>query len=790
MRAGRSPGARTDAFVAALIGLVCARPRRTLLAVLIVIVAFGAGLGRVSKDPSVDAFVPASHPAAIARDRASALFGLEDPIVVGVVGTDGRSVFTPDGLQLLSDLHDAVRTVEGVEKNDVLSIAGENAISGGDGELYVEPVLPDGQITEAAAATAWARVQAMPMMIGLLASATGDTATVIVPVEDPDHAEATYTAVLALAEARTTAAYAVHVAGVAAMNAELGAAVNRDTRVFVPVAVLTVFVILFVALRRPTALIGPLIVVAGAAAIGIGTLGWAGARYYLITTALPVIIMAIAVADSLHLIAFYLRARREEPKRDAREAVGLAMRHTLLPITLTSVTTVVGFLGLSLGAAMRPISEFGLFAAVGVGAAWALSLTALPAVLVLTDLKPRAMSNERARAPVGKPDGLSRIDRFVATLSNASLSRPRRSLALVGAAFAAFALLAAGARFDYQRSVYFTPGQPVKVADATLNDRLGGINFLDVVVTAPEPEGLVTAAALVALAELTARIETLPQVVHVVGIDDYLSLMHTALTGADPGALPTRPQAPAQYLFLYEASGAPEDFRQEIDYTRENALIRAQLSTDRFVDTRPTVRELRDIAAAWSEEHGLAAEVSGRVAVNEGWMSLLERNHFLGLGLAVLLVFLATVVSFRSAGYALLAMVPVAFGILSVYAAMGLFGVSIAPATSMTAAISTGLGIDFGVHLISHLRKRLVAGESLAEALSGDYLIVGRACILAALALCAALGVVCLSSVPALRWFASLVAAGSVGSLFGAFVILPAMLTLVFSRREGVRSHA
>lgn len=788
VRADGSPGARTDALAAALTGFVCARPRQTLLAVLIVIVAFGAGLGRVSKDPSVDAFVPASHPAASARERASALFGLEDPIVIGVVGTEGRSVFTPAGLQLVSELHAAVRTVEGVEKNDVLSIATENAISGGDGELYVEPVLPEGPITDDSARTAWTRVQAMPMMIGLLASATGDTATVIVPVEDPDHAEATYTAVLALAEARTTPAYAVHVAGVAAMNAALGAAVDRDTRVFVPVAVLTVFGILFVALRRPTALIGPLIIVAGAAAIGIGTLGWAGARYYLITTALPVIIMAIAVADSLHLIAFYLRARREDPERDARAAVGLAVRHTLLPITLTSVTTVVGFLGLSLGAAMRPISEFGLFAAVGVGAAWGLSLTALPAVLVLADLKPRASPG--GRAPAGASGGLARIDRLVAALSNASLAHPRRSLALVGAALAALALLAADARFDYQRSDYFTPGQPVKVADATLNARLGGINFLDVVVTAPEPEGLLTTAALAAIAELTARIETLPEVTHVVGIDDYLSLMHTALTGADPGTLPTRPRAPAQYLFLYEVSGAPEDFRQEIDHARENALIRAQLSTDRFVDTRPTVHELRDIVTAWSEEHGLIAEVSGRVAVNEGWMSLLERNHFLGLGLAVLLVFLATVVSFRSVRHALLAMVPVAFGILSVYAVMGLFGVSIAPATSMTAAISAGLGIDFGVHLISHLRRRLVAGASLAEALSRDYLIVGRACILAALALCAALGVVCLSSVPALRWFASLVAAGSVGSLFGALVILPAILTLVVPLREGTRRHA
>ena len=764
-----------------LSALVCARPRRTLAVALLVIALFAAGLGRVSKDPSVDAFVPASHPAAIARDRAAELFGLEDPIVIGVTAMRGESVFTPAGLETVAALHRAVRTVEGVKKNDVLSVATENSISGGDGELDVDPVLPDGPITAESAATAWSRVQAMPMMIGLLASASGDTATIVVPVDDPDHAEATYRAVLALAETAATADHAVHVAGVAAMNAELGAGVNRDTRVFVPAAVLTVFVVLFLALRRPAALIGPLVVVAGAAAIGIGTLGWAGSRYYLITTALPVVIMAIAVADSLHLITFYLKARREEAARGAREAVSLALGHTLLPITLTSVTTVAGFVGLSFGTAMRPISEFGLYAAVGVGAAWALSLTALPAVLVLTNLRPRGEGRESAAN--------TRIDGAIAALSSASVEHPRRALLSVGAAFVLFAVLAAGVRFDYQRSNYFTAEQPVKIADAVLNERLGGINFLDVVVTAPAPGGLMTPEALGAMDALGSRIAALAHVTHVVGIDDYLALMHTALTGAPAGELPDDARAPAQYMFLYEASGAPEDFKQEIDYGHENALIRAQLSSDRFTDTRGTVRALREVVEAWNAEHALRGEVSGRVAVNEGWMSLLQRNHFQGLGLAVLLVFLATALSFRSVAHALLAMVPVAFGILFVYATMSVFGIAIAPATSMSAAISTGLGIDFGVHLISHVRKRLAAGASLTEALSGDYPVVGRACFHAALALCAALAVIGLSSVPALRWFASLVAAGCIGSLFGALVILPAVLTLITSPSERARSH-
>jgi len=148
------------------------------------------------------------------------------------------------------------------------------------------------------------------------------------------------------------------------MNARLAHMVDSDTKIFVPMAVLIVLSLLFVALRSLRALIGPLVVIAGSAAIAIGLMGWLGAGYYLITTALPVVIMAIAVADSMHISMFYLKARRRDPSASASHAVRLTLARTWMPVTLTSITTVAAFIGLSFGAAMRPISEFGMFAGV------------------------------------------------------------------------------------------------------------------------------------------------------------------------------------------------------------------------------------------------------------------------------------------------------------------------------------------------------------------------------------------------------------------------------------------
>jgi uncharacterized protein len=746
------------------------RPWTVLVLALLAVVAIAAGVTRLHKDSSVDAFVPADHPAALARDEAKRIFGLEDPVLIGLATPKGETAFTPSTLTALRTIHDAVRQIPGVKKNGVLSIASQNAIFAQDGGLGVEPILSAGPVTADSAALAWVRVNQMPMLLDRLVSRRGDMLAVVVPLDDPNHAVRQVAELTRIARDAAPDGVTVHVAGVAAMNARLAHTVDSDTRIFVPAAAVVIIGILLIALRSAVALAGPILTIAGAAAITIGLMGWTGAQYYLITTALPIVVMAIAVADCLHIVLRFQHERRLHPDRDARRCAQDALDATILPVTLTSATTVAAFIGLSFGAAMQPISEFGLFAAAGVASAWALSLTLLPAILVLTNLKPKSL------AP--KVSASSPVDAVVQWISTAGLARPWTILGALCAVTFGLAWAASHARFDYERQRYFASDDPVRASDAQFAKRFGGVNFLDVVVTAPNANVVMTPKALSAIKELREQIRRLPYVSNVTGVDQYIGVMHAALTGASPDELPAKERAPAQYMFLYEASGAPEDFKSVVDYTYTRAFIRAQLSTDRFAVTKPVVRQLETLARSWSARHGLTAQVSGRIAVNEGWMSALASNHFIGLGLATILVSIATLVAFRAVWPATLAMLPVLTGIVFVYTVMGVFEIDIAPATSMTAAIATGLGVDFGIHLVAHIRRQLQSGQSLETALAGEFLLVGRACVYSTVSLGAGLSVVALSSAPPLQWFGVLVAAGAAGSLFGALFLVPSLMAI------------
>ena len=763
------PSSLPTRIVLSLIDHALRRPIHLIGATALLIITIGLGVGGVTKDPSVDAFVPSDHSAAIAKRRAEEIFGVEDPIVVGIVAPQGKSAFTPPALQALRQIEHQIRGLANVQKTRLISVLSESALSGQDGDLFVDRLLPEGKITPARASRAFERLQGMPMMTGLLASRTGDAVTLIVPVDNPNAAGDTYTSVLDIVNSETPEGYSGLVTGVAAMNGRLAEMVNHDTRIFIPTAVLTAVLVLFIALRRLTALIGPFLVIAGSAAVAIGMMGWLDARYYLITTALPVIIMAIAIADSLHITLMYLRERELHQELSSADAVHRALSHTFMPVSLTTLTTVCGFAGLAIGSPMQPISEFGWFAAIGVIAAWVLSLTLLPAMLVVTNLQPRR------RSIVVMP---TQLDRSVIRLTRQSFVRPWVYTSAVVATLLTFTYFAASAAFDYERQRYFQSDDPVRLADVTLNERLAGLNFLDVVVTTPEPEGLLTPDAMQSIAELAQQLKDHPLVAKVTGITDYMSLMHSALTDAPAGTLPTRPNAPAQYMLLYEASGDPEDFVEEIDYDYQNALLRAQLTTDRYSATRDAVAHFEKLVDSFSSESGLQASVSGRVAVNTGWMDLLSTSHFQSLAIALALVLLASLLTFRSLGAALLTLVPVLTGVLFTYAAMGLFGVDIAPATSMTAAIATGLGVDFAIHLLAELRRAERAGAEGVNLFQGRYSLVAKACIFSATALGLALAVICLSSAPPLRWFGVLVATAAIGSLAGALLIIPASFAL------------
>ncbi|MEL6948693.1 MAG: outer membrane lipoprotein-sorting protein [Pseudomonadota bacterium] len=757
---------------------VTARPAVALGVMLLALVVAAVGLGRLVKDTSVKAFIPGDHASLVADARADALFGLSDTIAVAVITDGDASVFDAETLALVTELTDAIQSLDNIRYDRVVSLGTESSVSGEDGAVLIDPYVEPDAMDAAAVADARARWAQMPPHRATLISEDETGAVVMAELVDTTLAADTYTDVLAIAESLSRPGVTLHVAGPGAISGYLSQYIDQDARKLQPLVFVVVLAFIYFAFRRGRALLGPLIVVAGSAAGALGMMAWLGVPYFAITNALPVIIVAISVADSIHILSAYFALREQEPEMARRECVILAMCTMARPITLTTLTTIAGFTGIALMSIMPPITWFAVFAAVGVALAWLFSMVALPNVLLLVDPgRSPAMARWLQR---GSRTGGGQLTRFMTT-------NPGRPLAVIGLMLGLAVVAGTGAtrlQIDRSQVENFAPGEAIRVADETLNEHFAGTAFLDIIVEADAPMGLVTVDAMQRMRDLQGYLESLPHVRKTVSIVDYVALLHAALDELPENdvaarVLPDADALVAETLFTYELNADPADLEEEIDRDYQHALVRGVLNADRFSQTREVVESVQAYIDANFSDGVLRATLAGDVNIGYHWMENLRVSHFKGVALSLVLVVLVSALVFRSITCGIVSAIPVVFTVAMLYASMGFLGIYLEPATSMFAAIALGVGIDFSIHLVDGLRTALGEHDGdLRAAMTASLPPVARACFFNSAALGVGFAVLMTSDLPTLMRFGGLVALAALTSYLVALVFIPAVFAL------------
>ncbi len=774
-------------FLAAFFRMLIDAPRITIGLGMMLILVSSFGLTRLYKDTSVDAFIPADHPSLLANDRTAEIFGLTEPIAIAVMSRDGRTIFNSEALALIAMLTEAVEQLPNVRSDKVISLATESSIRGDEGSLLVEAYYEPG-MSELEARDARARWLDMPPHVNSLVAEDESGAVIMAELIDAEASAGTYEAVRELVGAHGSPDYELLVAGPGAVSGYLSSYIDRDARVLQPVVFVLILVFLYVAFRSVRALAGPLLVVAGAAGGALGIMAWQDIAYFAITNALPVILVAISVADAIHVLSGYYRLRAGRPHMPRREVIVLTMTEMSRPITLTTLTTMAGFVGIGLASIMPPIEYFAWFAALGVALAWLFSMVVLPPAMMVLNLRPsKAFSSWSA----DRPDYLGALFGRIGLLS------VRHSGLVLGVFVILLVMAAVGAsqlRVDRSQVENFAPDEPIRIADERINRTFAGTAFLDVIVETGAEGDLLESGRMSRIAELQTFMDGLPHVSKTLSIVDYLSLLHRAfemLPSGEARLLPHPEGALAQYMLVYEAAGDPTDFEEEIAPDYRTALLRAVLDTPLYSESVPAVERLSEYLSRHLDDRHLRGTIAGDVNVAYHWMSRLETSHFTGVGLSLILVLLMSMIAFRSMGAGVVSVVPVAFTVLLLYGVMGYLGIYLEPATSMFAAISVGVGVDFAIHLVDRLRLALRQNDgdheaAVRQAMPGT----ARACFFNAAALGVGFSVLLLSGLPTLQRFGGLVSIAALGSFLCALFIVPALYAAAHQLTRSLAARA
>jgi hydrophobe/amphiphile efflux-3 (HAE3) family protein len=681
-------------------------PWVTIALFALVTAILGARIPELRIDPDVRAMMSSNHPEFAYNDWMEEYFGIQDPAVVMVIADGEHGVFTPETLALVQHLSEAMGELEAIDDADLVSLSEVDDITGENDFLDVKPFFEEAPATQQEASAIREAVFANRMMLGSLVSRDGVATLVVGELHKGFDKVELYRDLQEIVRAAPVTGGRVVIAGRPVIEGEMGRlAANDLTRMF-PLIVVAAAVLLYLSLRSLRGVVLPLLVVVTSVVWTLGVMAWLGVTFFAITTIMPTLLVAIGVANGIHIIHHFLLGVSEHPERNARDIVLETMEQMTPPVVMTSLTTAGGIGSLAVSS-MRPIQGFGIFTAVGVLAGMVFSLTILPAILSLLPL-PRRAAQRTARTQTEKGG-------FVATLLDTLTPLVIRHplVAIAGALLVVIVGAAGIPRIVVDASLIknFPSENPVKVADDELLAYFGGSQWMQVVLDGGKEDAWKEPGALRALAAFQDHLEATGHASETRSIVDYLKRMNEVMNPGDPDAyrVPESRNLVAQYLLLYSMSGDPDDFDDVVDTGYQKANLRAQLTSDRSSVIGLALREVEVYAAAHLAPLGVETHASGTARIVQAFVGLIITGQLRSLALGLVIVLLLAALMSRSFTAGLFTVLPVAVATVLNFGLMGWFGVTLDVATALMSSMGIGIGVDYAIHFVFRYRRDRLA---------------------------------------------------------------------------------
>lgn len=721
-------------------------------------------------------FFSAENPELQAFDQFQATYTKNDNILFVVQPSRGR-VFDAHTAQAVERLTERAWQIPYAIRVD--SVSNFQHTWAKEDELIVEDLLRDSaRHPPEYFAARQAVALAEPLLRGNLISPDADTTGINVTLQYPERNDLEEVPA-AVAKARAIAeeirsAYpdvTVVLSGLSMLNNAFAEAGQQDAMTLIPLMYLILIVVMIVALRSFAGTLVTLLVIGFSGLTAMGLAGHLGIRLTPISVTAPTIILTLAIADSIHLLVSMFALMREG--QDPRSALKESVRINFLPVTITSVTTIIGFLALNFSDA-PPFWDLGNITALGIAAAWLYSLAFLPALVSCLPIRVRP-----PRRQGGRP--------FMDRLADFVIRRRRSLLAVMGAISVSLIAFVPTVNLDDQFVRYFDHRVQFRNHADFAIENLNGIYLVEYSVGAGEGGGISDPGYLQDLDAFTAWLREQPQVTHVYSYSDIIKRLNKNMH-ADEAAwyrLPQERELAAQYLLLYELSlpyGLDLNDRISVDKsaTRVSATLR-ELST-------VEIRDFLDRSRTWLQTHTPPAMHASPTGASVMFAYISQRNvesMLRGNLLAITLIALVLMVSLRSLSLGALSLLPNAVPVLMTFGAWALLVGQVGMAAATVTATSLGIVVDDTVHFLAkYLRARREKGLDRADAIRYAFHTVGRAILVTTVILCLGFSVLALSTFLINAQMGLLTAMAILFALVFDFLMLPAVLLIGYQEQK------
>ena len=657
-----------------------------------------AGLSGIIERSDYKAFVDANYPGMLELEEVESLFGENNNVFITVAPANG-DIFTSKNLTLIQELTEAAWLLPFSQRVDSLTNYQYTRVDGD--ELIVNDLVPsDEAISQGVIDEAKRVAPQQPILAGLFISDKMDVSSVNVTFQfayqellSVEVAEAGIAAYTLIDEFKTRYPDTqFEISGSVAVDYVSDVYHAQVSHVLMPAMLLLMTLLLALTLRSfwGTACTIVIVILTGSTTMGI--FGWFNLEIDGLSAISPIVIMTLAVADSVHIITGVLNGM--SAGKDKIEAIKYSIQLNWVPVFITSLTTVLGVITFTF-TDFPPLKKLGLIIAVGVSIAFILSITLLPALLSLTPLKTLKRNTARNKIFVAFGEFVIRYYRKILPVS-----------IVIVLGFSAFIPRLV---IDESMSKVFEPQTEVHQAMAFITENLSGSASMDVAILSDNSGAINTPEMLIILDEFSSWARSQPEIKHVTTITDTIKTLNQNMHQDQTQwyKLPENENLAAQYFLLYEMS-LPYGLDLNNQITLDKSGTRITLMMGDI--TSAEVVALKRRILGWFDQQPMPTRniaTSMQSLMGEiSYLHLLPKLFAGGL-IAIFTVSMVLFLVLRSWKLGLLGMlsnvVPIAIG----YGYWAIHSGILNFASAAVAGVCLGIVVDFAVHFLNKFQQGL-----------------------------------------------------------------------------------
>tara|TARA_B100001105_G_scaffold106963_1_gene85698 strand:- start:716 stop:3022 length:2307 start_codon:yes stop_codon:yes gene_type:complete len=651
----------------------------------------GSGISFLTIDDDMMAMLPKDLDSRISWDAVQDEFGSTEVVFVAF-GRKGRSIVNSESFAALWDVTAALQEQSVID--EVTCITTMSRIDSDDGFMLISDLQPSRELNMLEIERIDHYLNQNPSIRKRVLSRDEEYFNIMVqPLADIPH-DVMRNTVVAVGDS-VLSDFEVHYGGTAYITGSVPALIRNDISILLRVGLVIMAMILMINLRNPFAVGLVFAVIVQSLIVMVGFMGWMvfltgseSFHFAIINTSMPIILLTIANSDGVHFITKFFKEIRI--RKDTVKALEVTMDSLLVPIFLTSITTIAAFLSLSL-APIEQMMGYGVCISAGIGYAFFLSSTFLPAAIRIKKWNMNSKAISRA----------SMFENMISYFGRLVTSNPRSILAAgtIIAVVGIYGLL--WLNVDVNIAGFFKPGTEFRDSIDFIDQEMTGTMDIRVRVEGPikSPELLKEMTGLQQMLEDNSKVTTS------FSIADMVKQMHRVVMDNDPEfeMIPDERDKINNLFTMYSMSGDPDDFSTMVNYDYSVGLVTSLsrvMTTDEIVSTVDKIENYTQGLKSVEK-----ASVTGMMVVLRDLVYLIVESSIISIVASVLVIGLIASVFFKRILWGVMAIIPLSVAIIINFGFMGLAGISLSHVTALLASIIIGVGVDFAIHYISQYRR-------------------------------------------------------------------------------------